>query len=870
MKNTVNRTGTAMRLPLSLTILIVVGLGFHASAWTKDEADYLSPQLRERVEQLKTEFAAEPTNSENLSRRREVVWDWINAFSLTGGPVPPSAPGVIARRTAVDGKGRAEDLDALVYEMRLKDELPGALGVVTLEPGGVFAASSWQTIEQSYTVGQLPILPGGVLLLGQYFLSDQGTIQVDDPGGDNFVSLRCSNAGARFSKITEPRRGIHGGFRGAQPMPGFRLVEGELSQGDTLTVVYGDRSGRSRGLRMQSSQNDHVVLPLYLDPDGSGVYLTLNWPSFAVHGNGVHAVRGVAPSIVATGEPFELVVRSEDLHQNRATGPIPAYEVRLNGEPYRTIRAGREAITVLGDITLGEPGVYRFGIRSTDGRITGASNPIWVEEDPEYRIFWGDTHAHSGFADGQGSVDGLYRYARDDARLDFFGFSEHDTQLDAAEWLAARQAVDRYTVEGDFIAFFAYEWTASRRRGGHHNTYFRSVEGRPVPMQEANTLSLLYQGLRTKNDVEDVLIIPHAHQAGDWRRNDPDMERLVEIVSMHGTFEWFGDYYLRRGFEIGFIGSSDDHRGRPGYTGTADVIKFGERLPLQQFGGLAAVLAPEKTTNSIFDAMRDRAAYAVAPAERIILDVTLNGGRMGSRQPFAAERKLRCRVMGTAPIDEIDIVKNGRVVFNRRYLGQPIRPRSLVQIRFESSSEAIVRDNPRGYRTWRGALQVHGADLVKVEPIGFDNRSAERATIDPADPNRISFVTDTRGRADTLLLELAGASTTTSLEVHLDETKIPKRAGTPGGPHTVIPAIKLELPFSKLRDGALTHPLPVAHHVDGITIQMVDESGSMDQVLEFADLEEPLPGDYYYVRVRQIDGANAWSSPIWVGGEPRR
>ena len=108
------------------------------------------------------------------------------------------------------------------------------------------------------------------------------------------------------------------------------------------------------------------------------------------------------------------------------------------------------------------------------------------------------------------------------------------------------------------------------------------------------------------------------------------------------------------------------------------------------------------------------------------------------------------------------------------------------------------------------------------------------------------------------------------LACRLDETKIPNRAGTPGGPHTVIPAIKLELPFSRLRDGVLTHRLPVARHVDGITIQMVDESGPMDQVLEFADLEEPLPGDYYYVRVRQIDGANAWSSPIWVGGEPRR
>ena len=44
-------------------------------------------------------------------------------------------------------------------------------------------------------------------------------------------------------------------------------------------------------------------------------------------------------------------------------------------------------------------------------------------------------------------------------------------------------------------------------------------------------------------DTEDVLIVPHAHQAGDWRLSDPEMERLIEIQSTHGTFEWFGNYY---------------------------------------------------------------------------------------------------------------------------------------------------------------------------------------------------------------------------------------------------------------------------------------------------------------------------------------
>ena len=30
------------------------------------------------------------------------------------------------------------------------------------------------------------------------------------------------------------------------------------------------------------------------------------------------------------------------------------------------------------------------------------------------------------------------------------------------------------------------------------------------------------------------------------------------------------------------------------------------------------------------------------------------------------------------------------------------------------------------------------------------------------------------------------------------------------------------------------------------------------------------PGDWYYLRVEQVDGHFAWSSPWWVGGEPPR
>lgn len=50
----------------------------------------------------------------------------------------------------------------------------------------------------------------------------------------------------------------------------------------------------------------------------------------------------------------------------------------------------------------------------------------------------------------------------------------------------------------------------------------------------------LFKVLKELNSTGDVLVIPHAHQAGDWRRADKDLVAGVEIASQHGSFEWFG------------------------------------------------------------------------------------------------------------------------------------------------------------------------------------------------------------------------------------------------------------------------------------------------------------------------------------------
>jgi hypothetical protein len=694
-----------------------------------------------------------------------------------------------------------------------------------------------------------------VVLVAKQLVTNQALLQNEDPSADNYVSIRCSNPEATYRSIRVPLSGMHGGYFGTPlQMPSFQLEGTSLEPGDTFTVTYGDTSGGSRGFKVQTWSTDRLKLPLYLDLDGSGTFLTPVWPGLELVGGEVAAVRAVAPSVVAAGERFELAVRSEDRYTNRATGAIPAYEVLVNGEPFGHIPAGDDAISVLENRGIEGLGIYRFTVRSEDGSIAGTSNPVWVRQDPPFRVYWGETHVHTDFAEGQGSPERGFRYARDDARLDFLTLSEHDIWMDDLEWKTLQGLAERYTDEGRFVAFLGYEWTLSSPRGGHHNVLFRTPDRQRVESQRANRLGELYRTLVLESAPADTLIIPHAHQPGDWTQNDPELERLVEMYSMHGTFEWFGNFYLRNGFEIGFIAASDDHRARPGYAHGLT------RPPLAQLGGLAAVLAPEKTADAIFDAMRDLGAYATS-GQRIILDANLNGSRSGSRQGFTEERNISCRVMGTAPIDHIDVIKNGDVVFSRHYLTAPLDPHTWVLVGFETSSETggAASDpppgSPRQYRIWEGTLKVEGAQVASVSAPGFENAYMERAGRDPDDPGLIRFLTATRGRTDTLLVELEGTSPSTELTLHLEPTT-----------QISVSAPDLRIVLSDLADGPASRELTAEEPFsDRVTLQLIDPTGAADQEFSYTDLGPFERGDYYYVRVTQLDGGRAWSSPFWVG-----
>jgi hypothetical protein len=844
------------RTQLGLAVLVLIIGSTAAVAAPAD--DYLSPELRARVERLKADVEREATTLQTIGERADVLWDWANAYAMEGGVIPNDLPLMIRSTRELDSpevKGLnqyAMYFDVFVREMRVKDEIPGALGVLELDRSEPLVAEDLVTFSQTWIVGHLPMKEGGAIYLGRNGFNNHGNPQVSDPAGDNYFTITSSNPDARFVyKGLGIRHTLVTRIQGI-----FELEGADLTLGDTVTLTYGDQSGGSRGFQVQSYSVSNCTFPVYLEFEKAAGFMQPAWPGVEVVGKPeVSAVTVLGPSIVAPGEPFQLTVRSEDDRYNRASGSAPQYNVLLNGQPHSGIPAKDDSLTKLDGLAIDTAGVYRYSVESSDGRISGTSNPIWVREDPPYRIYWGDTHGHIGYSDAQGTPDGYFTFARDDAVLDFVTLSEHALWTDDSEWLTLQEMIPKYLEPGVFVPILGYEWTVSPP-GGHHNILYRNPWSPRVGSQTAWLLEDLFRELRRRVRVDDVLSIPHAHSPGNWQVSDPDIERLIEITSTHGTFEYFGNRYLSEGWEVGFIGSSDNHHEHPGLTDTGTTFHT-------ELGGLAAVMAPEKTTDAIFSAMRNIKAYATG-SRRIILDAHLNGVAMGTRLPATADRRFTCSVMGTAPVDTIDVVKNGEVVYQKRYVPENVSSDTWVRVGFTSSSEFSVYDRPRNYRVWKGTLEVTGATVKQVQAQGLENRLYE--SFDKVDDTTISFTIWTRGRLNGLALELDGAGPETAVRIHVE----PGESGYTG---VTTEEVDAELRLADAAVGPKVHELSVAYPEkgqtgrDAISLQIFDPAGSLDQRFEYTDLGERAAGDYYYLRVTQIDGEQAWSSPWWVGGE---
>jgi len=137
------------------------------------------------------------------------------------------------------------------------------------------------------------------------------------------------------------------------------------------------------------------------------------------------------------------------------------------------------------------------------------------------------------------------------------------------------------------------------------------------------------------------------------------------------------------------------------------------------------------------------------------------------------------------------------------------------------------------------------------------------------DDQTLEFSTLTRGDTSSIVLDLENIRRTGRIDIELAAAR--EFGGAPPifrAPQD-IPAASVRLAFNAMQDGRVRASLEQDDYIDSISLRKVVKDGPDDVHFEFDDLSD-RHGDYYYVRVLQANDAIAWSSPIWIGGYPKR
>ncbi|HEX5167290.1 MAG TPA: DUF3604 domain-containing protein [Thermomicrobiales bacterium] len=710
------------------------------------------------------------------------------------------------------------------------------LGSGTISPDEPVEAGASGTWTIVYTAGVAGIDDGGRIRIAWRSVSDWPAPQFSAPEQANYATV-STDAPVTLTPVY--------GSDGVRPWNRtltIRVSDGALAAGETVTVVLGDTSGGSPGMRAQTFPERRFRFKLQADPFATGVYEDVTDLGFPIVGGEAVRFEIVVPSDVVAGEPFRLQVRALDRWGN----PDPAYRgtCRFIGEKpgglpdSYTMTAQDSGIHWFERLTLEQPGVSSIAVEDGDGR-TGRSNPLRCHaEQPEWRLYWGDPHGQTEETVGTGSIDDYLAYARDVAAINMTGHQGNDFQITAEVYERIQSALAGANEPGRFVTFFGYEWSGNTPAGGDHNVHYR--DGGPIH-RSSHTLipyrsdidsdrypvDALYATFAGR---EDVLLVPHiGGRHASLAYHDPALEPVIEIASQWGRFEWFARDALERGLKVGFVGGSDDHSGRPGWS-AATVAHHGVR------GGLMAILAPDLTRESLWDALRARRCYGTS-GPRIILDLSVSGHPMGSEPTLTEPPLVRCHVIGATDLDTIEIRRGLETVHVEHLLPQP-RPGDRQRIRLAWRG---ARNRGRGRALdWSGRLDLRGGRITGAENYAIDH---PLDGITGWDATHVAWRSHTVGDWDGIILDLEGddssvidvSTPTMSLCLALDD--IPR-----DGYRQTGDLLEQQLVVRRIGTGP----------------------GRREAQIEWQDTT-PTPGvNPYWIWVTQADGELAWSSPVYA------
>ena len=567
------------------------------------------------------------------------------------------------------------------------------VGTAALEGPETAEVLSHQTWTLVYTAGKAGIQPGGGIRIAMRHVVRWSTPQMEDPKAVGYLAVATSNEAPTNVYIEhDNRKRFFQRYHPWQNIVEVTLPERGLAEGDTIRVTYGDRTGGSPGIRIQPFDEPEFTFKVYADPLGADSYYPLGEnPTVDIVAAEPYRLGVVMPSDAIVGEPTWCIVRAEDRYGNPAT--------RYRGTIRFDATDPTAGLPVSYQFTEIDRGVHRFDvirfqtagdhtITITDGNFKRTGNPVRVAaEQPKPLLLWGDIHGHTLHSDGRGTVEQFYDFAERVAGLDFCAVSDHAFQMTTAMWEHSKRATNEAHQPGRFVTFQAYEWSGQASFGGDHNVYFladdppcyrtrsyynySNLQMYHGPEPQVNHVEDLFITLARQFDEKTVFAIPHwGGRHGNPAWHNPRVQRMIEIFSEHQRSEHWATDFLKNRHRLGIMASTDGHYGNPGY----GYLKPSYDWTKQEIGMAAvAVYAEERTRESIFRALYDRRVYATS-GDRIILEVRADGHLMGSEYKTTTSPALTIHVVGTAPIQLVEIKKNSEVVHTE----QPARVSSAI------------------------------------------------------------------------------------------------------------------------------------------------------------------------------------------------
>ena len=751
------------------------------------------------------------------------------------------------------------------------------LGAFSVSPLGDFEIATFATFVLRVRVGSLGMDDRGSVRFVFHGAKDYSAPQTRDPAAPGYVTGRTSSG--------RPIDLVWAAFLHERPWFNTleaRLTEGGLAPGDEITVVLGDRSGGSPGFRLQTYCQDRFRFRALVNPFSTQQFFELaDMPSIRIGPGPGQRWVAVLPTLRRAGEPFHLSVKCEDVWGN----PSDRIDRTIRFRPSASVSGLPETARFIpGAFSLSLEGLsvaaetdLTIDVLDEAGEVLCETNPLRIAAaNSERRHFWGDLHGQTEETVGTNTARRYFEFARDKAFLDVAGHQGNDFQISDAFWAELNRLTAEFDEPGRFLAVPGYEWSGNTLVGGDRNVWYRR-EGRPIrrshralvmesaaPGTDCGTVRELFDALVGAG--EDVAVAAHCggRYADIVHAHDGRIENSVEIHSAWGTFEWILRDAFEQGYRVGVVGNSDGHKGRPGASYPGDSF-------FTSMGGLTCFLMPELDRDHLFEAMRRRHHYATTGA-RLFLDVRADFDeevRVFRRDPdvFGADAgcdrgrraimgdivgvgvgigdgvgagsgrvRLSVEAVGSSPIERVDFFDGTECVETVR----PNAPRSGPTTRYRVVWRG-ARYRGRGRNLpWNGEVKVEGNAIERFAPINFWSPDHQPARVAA---NRVAFRGLTAGNLQGLDLTLVRAG-----------------AGM--------------LSFATDRGAASVglDDLPEEGHVttfEGLDAQVevtpVDGDADRRRVVHGREVGVRRTGDTrLYVRVTQMDGHQAWSSPICI------